>query len=82
VNGEEDLAGRNVDSRRRPKEDDPRSKPGVVLNAQKRTRTSTGFYSHQHLKLARLPIPPSGLRIPPERIGKYTDIPAGVEAGW
>jgi hypothetical protein len=30
-------------------------------NAQKRTRTSKGFYSHQHLKLARLPISPSGL---------------------
>ena len=31
------------------------------IDAQKRTRTSTGFYSHQHLKLARLPIPPPGL---------------------
>jgi hypothetical protein len=30
------------------------------MNAQERTRTSTGFYSHQHLKLTRLPIPPPG----------------------
>jgi 7-carboxy-7-deazaguanine synthase len=29
-----------------------------LFNALKRTRTSTGCYSHQHLKLARLPIPP------------------------
>ena len=30
-------------------------------DARKRTRTSTGFYSHQHLKLTRLPIPPLAL---------------------
>ena len=33
-----------------------------VNNARERTRTSTGFYSHQHLKLARLPIPPLALK--------------------
>ena len=33
-----------------------------VLDARERTRTSTGFYSHQHLKLTRLPIPPLALR--------------------
>ena len=33
------------------------------LNARERTRTSTGFYSHQHLKLTRLPIPPLALRV-------------------
>ena len=51
------------------------------MNAQKRTRTSTGFYSHQHLKLARLPIPPSGLRIPPRirRVEKYTSSGPDVE---
>ena len=38
------------------------SRVGRGLNAQKRTRTSTGFYSHQHLKLARLPIPPLALQ--------------------
>ena len=31
-------------------------------DARKRTRTSTGFYSHQHLKLTRLPIPPLALK--------------------
>ena len=30
-------------------------------NARERTRTSTGFYSHQHLKLTRLPISPLAL---------------------
>ena len=35
--------------------------PFFPANAQKRTRTSTGYKSHQHLKLARLPIPPPGL---------------------
>ena len=34
-----------------------------VLDARERTRTSTGFYSHQHLKLTRLPIPPLALRV-------------------
>ena len=53
----------------------------VDVNAQKRTRTSTGFYSHQHLKLARLPIPPSGLRIPHANQGveKYTSSGPCVE---
>ncbi len=39
--------------------------PGVDPNtdAQERARTSTGFYSHQILNLARLPIPPPGPRI-------------------
>ena len=31
-------------------------------DARERTRTSTGFYSHQHLKLTRLPIPPLALK--------------------
>ena len=33
-----------------------------VGDARERTRTSTGFYSHQHLKLTRLPIPPLALK--------------------
>ena len=41
-------------------------------NARERTRTSTGYKSHQHLKLARLPIPP----LAPSREGGQ-DTPAG-----
>jgi 7-carboxy-7-deazaguanine synthase len=40
---------------------------GRRVHAQERTRTSKGFYSHQHLKLARLPISPPG-----RWVGSYT----------
>lgn len=49
----------------------------AATNAQKRTRTSTGFYSHQHLKLARLPIPPPGLL---HWNGEYIQITGVVES--
>ena len=44
------------------------------MHAQERTRTSKGFYSHQHLKLARLPISPPG-----RWVGSYTRRKAKVE---
>ena len=50
----------SVDSARRNTHTQERA---GVSNARERTRTSTGFYSHQHLKLTRLPIPPLALRV-------------------
>ena len=35
----------------------------LVQSADKRTRTSTGFYSHLDLNQARLPIPPHPQRV-------------------
>ena len=47
---------------------------GPRSHAQERTRTSKGFYSHQHLKLARLPISPPG-----RWVGSYTRPEGKVE---
>ena len=49
----------SVDSARRNTHTQERA---GVSDARERTRTSTGFYSHQHLKLTRLPIPPLALK--------------------
>ncbi len=54
------------------------SVPCFSVTAQERTRTSTGFNSHQALNLARLPIPPLA-RTRPETSDseKGSDVSAG-----